>query len=326
MIITRAPFRISFGGGGSDLPSYYRKFGGCVLSASINKYIYLDLHPFFDERRIQLKYSRTENVDAAGLIKHPIFRCVLDRFNLTGVELTSTADIPSGTGLGSSSSFTVALLQCVYAHMGVHRSKAALAAEACDIEVDKIGSPIGKQDQYAAAFGGLNFIRFEPDDSVFVEPLTLTREKLHDFNSRLVLFYTGITRDANEILEEQGRAMQSGNGRVETMHKMVQVACDMQACLQQGCLDKFGDLLHEAWLLKRSLSEHISNERIDDIYELARSAGAAGGKILGAGGGGFLLLYCHPDKQSLLLQKLAFLKYFPFRLESGGTQIIYYEQ
>ena len=326
MIITRAPFRVSFGGGGSDLPSYYRKFAGCVLSASINKYIYLDIHPFFDERRIQLKYSRTENVDAPGLIKHPIFRSVLDRFSLSGVELTSTADIPSGTGLGSSSSFTVALLQCVYAHMGVHRSKAALANEACEIEIGELGSPIGKQDQYAAAFGGLNFIRFEPDDSVFVEPVTLSREKISEFNSRLVMFYTGITRDSNEILEEQGRAMEAGNGRVETMHKMVRVAGDMRACLQQGCLDPFGELLHESWLLKRSLCDQISNQRIDDLYELARSAGALGGKILGAGGGGFLLLYCPPEKQPSLLQKLGFLKHFPFFLESGGTQIVYYER
>jgi D-glycero-alpha-D-manno-heptose-7-phosphate kinase len=326
MIIARAPFRISFGGGGSDLPSYYQKFGGCVLSASINKYIYLDIHPFFEEHRIQLKYSRTENVDAPGLIKHPIFRCVLDRFNLSGVELTSTADIPSGTGLGSSSSFTVALLQCVYAYQGAHRSKAALASEACGIEIEEIGSPIGKQDQYAAAFGGLNFIRFERDDSVFVEPITIPREKLLEFNSRLLLFYTGMTRDANEILQEQGRAMESGNGRVETMHKIVELACEMRLCLQHGCLDQFGALLHASWLLKRSLCEHISNGRIDDLYDLARSAGATGGKILGAGGGGFLLLYCPPDKQPLLKQKLGFLKHFPFFLESGGTQIVYYER
>jgi D-glycero-alpha-D-manno-heptose-7-phosphate kinase len=326
MIITRAPFRVSFGGGGSDLPAYYRKFGGCVLSASINKYIYLDIHPFFDEHRIQLKYSRTENVDSPKSVQHSIFRRVLDRFNLSGVELTSTADIPSGTGLGSSSSFTVALLQCVYAYLGVHRSKASLASEACTIEIDEIGSPIGKQDQYAAAFGGLNFIRFEPDDSVLVEPVTLSREKVRDFNSRLVMFYTGITRDSNEILEEQGRAMEAGNGRVEAMHKMVRVAGDMRACLQQGCLDPFGELLHESWLLKRSLCDHISNQRIDDLYALARSAGAVGGKILGAGGGGFLLLYCTPEKQPSLLQKLSFLKLFPFRIESGGTQIVYYEQ
>jgi D-glycero-alpha-D-manno-heptose-7-phosphate kinase len=325
MIITRAPFRVSFGGGGSDLPSYYRKFGGCVLSASINKYIYLDIHPFFDERRIQLKYSRTENVDAPGLIQHSIFRCVLDRFHLTGVELTSTADIPGGTGLGSSSSFTVALLQCVYAHLGIHKSKADLASEACEIEIGELGSPIGKQDQYAAAFGGLNFIRFEADDSVFVEPVTLSREKVRDFNSRLVMFYTWVTRDSNEILEQQRRAMDAGNGRVETMHKMVQVAHDMRACLQQGCLDAFGQLLHESWMLKRSICDQISNQPIDELYALARSAGAVGGKILGAGGGGFLLLYCHPDKQPQLKQKLGFLKHFPFFLESGGTQIVYYE-
>jgi D-glycero-alpha-D-manno-heptose-7-phosphate kinase len=326
VIITRAPFRVSFAGGGSDLPAYYRQFGGCVLSASINKYIYLDIHPFFDERRIQLKYSRTENVDSAGLIKHPIFRCVLDRFNMCGVEVTSTADIPSGTGLGSSSSFTVALLQCVYAHQGVHRSKAELAAEACAIEIDQLKSPIGKQDQYAAAFGGLNFIRFEPDDSVFIEPVTISRDRLHELNSRLLMFYTGMTRDANEILEEQGRAMRAGNGRVETMHRMVDLACEMRGCLQQGCLDRFGALLHDAWLLKRSLCDQISNDRIDDLYELARSAGALGGKILGAGGGGFLLLYCAPEKQAVLRQKLGFLKHMPFYLESGGTQIVYYER
>jgi D-glycero-alpha-D-manno-heptose-7-phosphate kinase len=214
----------------------------------------------------------------------------------------------------------------VYAHQGVHRSKAELAAEACCIEIEQLKSPIGKQDQYAAAFGGLNFIRFEPDDSVFVEPVTISRDRLRDLNSRLLMFYTGMTRDANEILEEQGRAMQAGNGRVETMHKIVDLACEMRGCLQQGCLDRFGEMLHESWLLKRSLCGQISNERIDDVYELARSAGALGGKILGAGGGGFLLLYCAPEKQTLVKQKLGFLKHMPFYLESGGTQIVYYER
>jgi len=326
VIITRAPFRISFGGGGSDLPCYFRQRGGCVLSASINKYMYLDIHPFFDERRIQLKYSQTENVDSPGLIKHAIFRCVLDKFNLCGVEITSTADIPSGTGLGSSSSFTVALLQCVYAYLGVYRSKASLASEAAEIEINDLKSPIGKQDQYAAAFGGLNFIRFERDDSVFVEPITIPREKLHDFNSRLVMFYTGVTRDANGILKEQGHAMQHENGTVSAMERLVGLAGDMRDCLQRGNLEDFGPLLDCSWRLKRSLSSHISNSRIDDIYELARTSGADGGKILGAGGGGFLLLYCHPDKQPVLRQKLGFLKHFPFHLESGGTQIVYYER
>lgn len=325
MIIVRAPFRISFGGGGSDLPQYYRNWGGAVLSASINKYIYIDLHPFFDEKRIQLKYSQTENVGAPGLIKHRIFRCVLERFNLCGVELTSTADIPSGTGLGSSSSFTVALLQCVYAYMGMHRSKAALAAEACEIEVEILQSPIGKQDQYAAAMGGLNFIRFEKDESVFVEPVTINRSRMDEFNSRLVLFYTGITRDANGILEEQGRAMQDGSHKECAMHKMVALAGAMRDCLEAWRLDDFGALLHESWKLKRSLTGHISNGRIDDIYELALSAGATGGKLLGAGGGGFLLLYCPPGKQANLLRKMSFLKQFPFYLESGGSQIVYYE-
>jgi D-glycero-alpha-D-manno-heptose-7-phosphate kinase len=326
VIIARAPLRISFGGGGSDLPVYYRKWGGAVLSASIDKYVYIHIHPAFDERRIQLKYAQSEDVDHHSLIKHRIFRTVLDRFKLYGVELVSVADIPSGTGLGSSSTFTVALLQCIYAHLGVHRSRAALAEEACSIEIDELKSPIGRQDQYAAAFGGINHIRFEKDDSVYVEPITITRDRLRDFDSRLLLFYTGVTRDANDILEDQARSFSDHTGKETLMHKMVELGGEMRVCLQQGKLDEFGALLHESWKLKRSLSTHISNSRIDDLYERARSAGATGGKILGAGGGGFLLLYCPPERQPILRQALSAWREFPFKLESGGTQIIYYER
>jgi D-glycero-alpha-D-manno-heptose-7-phosphate kinase len=265
-------------------------------------------------------------VDHHSLIKHRIFRTVLDRFKLYGVELVSVADIPSGTGLGSSSSFTVALLQCIYAHLGVHRSRAALAEEACTIEIDELRSPIGRQDQYAAAYGGINHIRFEEDDSVYVEPITINKDRIRDFNSRLLMFYTGVTRDANDILEEQARGLSDQSGRESVMHSMVDLCKEMRVCLQQGELDDFGGLLHESWKLKRSLSANISNSQIDELYERARTAGATGGKILGAGGGGFLLLYCPPERQAILRQALGPWREFPFRLETGGTQIIYYER
>jgi D-glycero-alpha-D-manno-heptose-7-phosphate kinase len=326
VIIARAPLRISFGGGGSDLPVYYHKWGGAVLNASIDKYVYIHIHPAFDERRIQLKYAQSEDVDHHSLIRHRIFRTVLDRFKLYGVELVSVADIPSGTGLGSSSTFTVALLQSIYAHLGVHRSRAALAEEACSIEIEELKSPIGRQDQYAAAFGGINHIRFEKDDSVYVEPITINKDRLRDFNSRLLMFYTGVTRDANDILEDQARGFSDQSGKETLMHRMVDIGKEMRLCLQRGDLDDFGNLLHESWTLKRSLSTAISNSQIDELYERARTAGASGGKILGAGGGGFLLLYCPPERQCILRQALSAWREFPFKLESGGTQIIYYER
>lgn len=318
--------RISFGGGGSDLPSYYRKFGGGVISASIDRYSYIHIHPSFDDRRVQLKYAKSEDVDDHDLIQHRIFRCILKRFKLYGVELVSVADIPAGTGLGSSSSFTVALLHSIYAHLGVYRSKGDLAAEACSIEIDELQSPIGRQDQYAAAFGGLNYLRFERDDSTFVEPITITRERLRDFDSRLLMFYTGFTRDANEVLKDQSKGMADDAAKEQAMHKMVDLGKQMSTALRQGNLREFGPLLHESWKLKRSLSEHISNSHIDELYELALSAGAAGGKILGAGGGGFLLLYCEVAKQPVLREKLQAWRCFPVHLESGGTQIVYYER
>ncbi len=305
---------------------YYRKWGGAVLNASIDKYVYIHIHPAFDERRIQLKYAQSEDVDHHSLIRHRIFRTVLDRFRLYGVELVSVADIPGGTGLGSSSTFTVALLQSIYAHLGVHRSRAALAEEACSIEIDELKSPIGRQDQYAAAFGGINHIRFEKDDSVYVEPITINKERMHDFNSRLLMFYTGVTRDANDILEDQARGLSDHSGKEKVMHRMVDLGKEMRLCLQQGALDDFGCLMDESWQLKRSLSTSISNSQIDDLYERARVAGATGGKILGAGGGGFLLLYCPPERQDTLRNALSGWREFPFKLESGGSQIIYYER
>lgn len=328
MIITRAPFRISFAGGGSDLPSFYRKHGGCVISTSINRYIYIDIHPFFDRDRIQLKYSRTENVATAAEVQHRIFRETLQAFNLNGVELTSTADIPAGTGMGSSSAFTVALLQAVHAYQHLYRSKHELAAEACDLEINKVGSPIGKQDQYASAFGGLNFIRFNPDDSVSVEPVIIDRELREALDGNLHLYFTGLTRDANALLEEQQRNLSSDRQRTDNMIGMMKIAEQMKITLENRDLSQFGALLHEAWELKKSLSNSISGSHIDDLYNAGRRAGATGGKLLGAGGGGFLLYYVEPWNRDKFVETMAgntAVRKVGFNMEQGGVQVIHYE-
>ncbi len=325
MIIARAPFRLSFGGGGSDLPAFYRRWGGSVLSASVNKYMYINVHPSFDKDRILLKYSRTEDVRSHDEIHHRIFKTVLRRFGLYGIEITSIADIPSGTGLGSSSSFTVALLQCLYAYRREFRSKMDIAAEACRIEIEELGSPIGKQDQYAAAFGGLNFLTFHPDDSVTVEPVVLGHDGLERLTSHLALFYTGLIRDANPILATESASLAGGGAAAAAMRRMVAVAGEMRVALERGAFDDFGALLDEQWQLKRSLADGISTAALDAIYCRGRAAGALGGKLLGAGGGGFMLFYCPPERQPALREALADLRPFPVRLESGGVQVIFFE-
>lgn len=328
MIITRAPFRISFAGGGSDLPSYYRRHGGCVLSTSINRYVYIEIHPFFDEKRIQLKYSQTENVASLDEIRHPIFRESLRQFGLSGVELTSTADIPSGTGMGSSSAFTVALLQALHAHNCRYRSKGDIAAEACDMEINRIKSPIGKQDQYASAFGGLNLFRFNPDETVTVEPVTINKQMRDHLSARLHLYYTHEVRDANALLAVQQKEVAGSEAKTQSVQRMTRIAELMRIALVDNQLGDFGDLLHEGWLLKRSLTHSITNGDIDQLYEAGRSAGARGGKLLGAGGGGFLLFYVDEDKREQFIHQmssLARLKRTNFEFEQGGVQVIHYE-
>lgn len=325
MIISRAPLRVSFGGGGSDLPAFYRRFGGCVLSTSINRYAFMQIHPNFHDGRIHLKYSETEDAGSADEVRHRIFKAVLARHGICGVEISCIADIPAGTGMGSSSTFTVALLHAVYAYKGVYRSKFDLAAEACDIEINILGSPIGKQDQYAAACGGLNLITFNPDESVTVEPLIVRRETVDELNSRLHLFYTGGVRDANSILAEQSRRVADDEEKTAATAALVALCREMKTSLEEGGLDTFGALLHESWMKKKSLVGSISSSRIDEIYEAGIAAGALGGKLLGAGGGGFLLFYCPPAHLERLRQNLAALKYMPFRMETGGAQIIYHD-
>lgn len=321
MIITKTPFRISFAGGGSDMADFYREYGGCVLSTSINRYMYLSLHPYFDSQKTALKYSQTEIVNNLNEINHTIFRCVLNDKHIQGVEISSTADVPSGTGLGSSSSFTVGLLHTLYCYQGKYRSKAKLAEEACRVEIEKIGSPIGKQDQYAAAFGGLNFITFHRDDTVSVEPIIAKPETIRSLQDSLVMLYTGITHDANKILAEQKRNI-SEEEKTQNLIQMCRLARDMKHSLENNELSDFGAILNEGWRRKRELAGSISNPKIDELYETALQCGATGGKLLGAGGGGFLLFYCPKEKQDYLTNKLR-LNVFPFSFEHDGSSVVY---
>jgi D-glycero-alpha-D-manno-heptose-7-phosphate kinase len=320
MIITKTPFRVSFCGGGSDMPNFYRKYGGCVLSTTINRYMYLTIHPYFYENQTAIRYSQIEIVDNIKNIKHSIFKQVLNDMGISGVEISSTADVPSGTGLGSSSSFTVGLIHTIHCYQGKYISKEEIAMEACRVEIEELGNPIGKQDQYAAACGGLNFIEFNRDDTVTVSPLVLRPGLKKELENNLVMFYTGITHDANAILSEQRKNIVSQEDKTNNLIKMCELARNMKASLEEGNLSDFGEILNEGWIRKREMASGISNPKIDELYECAMANGATGGKLLGAGGGGFLLFYCEKDKQGKLEETLG-LKRFDFKFEHDGTSI-----
>ena len=304
MIITRTPFRVSFAGGGSDIASFYEKHGGCVLSTSINKYMYISVHPSFEARETVLKYSETETVRDIADIKHKYFKQVLGDLKIEGVEVVSTADVPAGTGLGSSSSFTVGLLNSLYAYKGVYAGKERLAREACETEIEKLKNPIGKQDQYAAAYGGLNFYEFRRDGSVSVEPVIMDKSAKDELEGNLMMFYTGQLHSASAILKEQSGNITAGD-KEKNQLKMCGLARDLRDELIRGNIDAMGEILHENWLLKKTLAGGISNPAIDEAYERAIKAGAVGGKLLGAGGGGFLLFYVRADKQDSVREKIA---------------------
>lgn len=321
MIITKTPFRVSFCGGGSDIKDFYKEYGGCVLSTTINRYMYLTIHPYFDETKTSLKYSQNEIVDDIYKIRHSIFHCVLNEQKINGVEITSTADVPSGSGLGSSSAFTVGLLHTIACFQGKYLSKEKMAGEACAVEIDKLGAPIGKQDQYAVAYGGLNYIKFHADDSVSVAPIVAKSETIKKLQESLVMFYTGMTHNANKILAEQKKNI-SKKEKVKNLLKMCALTKDMKHSIENNNLDNIGPILHESWVKKRELAGGISNSYIDECYDIACRNGAIGGKLLGAGGGGFLLFYCPKEKQRILEQKLR-LKTFPFRFEHDGSSVIY---
>ena len=321
MIITRTPFRMSFAGGGSDIASFYEKHGGCVLSTTINKYMYISVHPSFELKETVLKYSQTEVVNDIAEIEHKYFKEVLNLLRISGVEISSTADVPAGTGLGSSSSFTVGLLHALYSYKGKFVSKEKLAAKACEIEIDMLKNPIGKQDQYAAAYGGLSFYQFNKDGSVFVEPVIMRSELYSQLERNLMMFYTGELHSASAILKEQSVNITSGDKEANQL-KMCDLARELREELQHNNIDAMGEILNEGWNLKRTLANGISNPEIDEYYEIAMKHGAIGGKLLGAGGGGFLLFYVPENRQQEVRMAIG-LQQMPFSFDFQGSAVIY---
>ena len=314
---------MSFVGGGSDLPAFYGKFGGAVVSTAVNQFVYITVNRKFDDR-IRVSYSKTEEARSVDRIKHPLVREAMKLLGTNGgLEITSIADIPArGSGLGSSSSFTVGLLNALHAYAGRHAGAEQLAHEACDIEIERCGEPIGRQDQYAAAFGGLNFIEFNADDSVRVQPIICKRDTVQHLEAHTLVFYTGITRNASMILKHQQRAIASEKRKQAVTRRMVELAHRLRRELQQNRPQSFGEIVHEGWLLKRSLTKGISTDVIDRWYEKARKAGAVGGKLLGAGAGGFLLFVAPPDRHEAIAQALR-LRRMSFQFEAQGSRIIF---
>lgn len=321
MIITRAPFRVSFCGGGSDLPSFYEKYGGCVLSTTIRKYMYLTIHDYFDKDKIVLKYSKTEVVDDVEQIEHRIFKQCLKDFGMKGVELSSMADIPAGTGLGSSSTFTVALLQLLNTYRGQYQSKYKLAKDACEVEIGKLVEPIGKQDQFAAAFGGLKFYEFMPNGFVNVEPVIMAPESYKKLEDNILMFYLGGTHSASAILKEQSQNVKAVD-KATVQKQMCDITRELKVELQNNNVDAMGELLYQNWILKKSLASGITNPLIDVTYDKAISAGATGGKLLGAGGAGFMIFYVPEDKHKDVRNALSHLREMEFEMDNSGASII----
>jgi len=326
MIVSRTPLRMSFVGGGSDMPEFYRLHGGAVLSTAIEKYVYVNVNRKFDNG-IRVAYSRTEEVEHVDHIEHPIVRNALKCMSIDGgIEIATIADIPSrGTGLGSSSSFAVGLLNALAAFKGHHMSREELGRESSRIEIELCGEPIGKQDQYAAAFGGLNLIEFKPDERVVTTPIIIRPDLREMLSRRLLVFYTGITRSASAILQEQSAQIVSSEAKRETLQRMVALAYQLADELRAGNLDSFGEILHENWVLKKSLTAAISTNQIDQWYDIARSHGATGGKIMGAGSGGFLLFYAPQDAHAQIAKALAPLRQINVTFDLLGSRIMFYD-
>lgn len=324
MIIARSPLRLSLGGGGTDLPSYYREHEGFLIAAAIDKYVYITIHQTFITDLI-IKYSSMERVSSIEEVKHPILREALKLVGIreTNLEITSMADIPTGTGLGSSGSFTTAVLKALHTLRKNIIQPDELAAQACEIEIDRLGEPIGKQDQYIAAFGGITCFRFLPNDQVEVTPLKLGSHTLHELEDNLVLFFTGFTRSASSILKDQdSRSCKKDPEMLDNLHFTKRVGLESKEALELGDLRRFAELMHLHWERKRCRSVGMSNAAIDRWYELARSNGALGGKLVGAGGGGFLLLYA--EEKTRLRKALldAGLKEVRWRFDFQGTTVI----
>lgn len=324
MIIARSPLRITLGGGGTDLPSYYRDHGGFLIAAAIDKYVYVTvMRPFTPG--IYLKYSQLEHVELAKDVLHPIIResiQMLD-FKTPQIEITTLADIPAGTGLGSSGSFTTALLKALYAHRKRLLHPGELAELACHIEIDRLGEPIGKQDQYIAAYGGLTCLTFNSDDSVVAKPLAVSMDTLFDLEDNLLLFFTGYSRSAGSILKDQEvRTRKNDDDMLNNLHFVKELGYRCQKALEEGNASLFGELMHEHWEHKKRRSDGMSNPQIDEWYELGMKNGAVGGKLVGAGGGGFLMFYASDRNKLRHAMAKAGLEEVRFRFDFEGTKIV----
>jgi len=322
VIISRTPLRISFVGGGTDIPAFYRDHEGAVVSTAIDKSIYLFVNPKFD-RRIRVSYSITEVVDSVDELRHELVRESLKAVGISaGIEIASISDVPAhGTGLGSSSAYTVGLLNALWTYRGQTVAAEHLAREACEIEIERCGKPIGKQDQYIAAFGGMRFIRFQSDGRVVVDAVRIAPEAKERLEKSLLLLYTGIARESDAVLKEQAANTCRGNANSRALVQMARLAHDLRAALEAGQPEAMGELLHAGWQLKRQLANGITSPQIDAWYDTARDHGALGGKILGAGGGGFLLLYAPPERHERILQALPDLRRVPFAFSPEGSWI-----
>ena len=321
MIISQTPYRVSFAGGGTDLPAFYREEYGAVLSVAIDKHMYVTVSPRFDPST-RVAYTRTEIANTVAEIQHELVR---EALKLTGLgrhlEITTVGDVPAGAGLGSSSSLTVGVLLALHAYKGQIVSAKNVAEQACRIEIEALGKPIGKQDQYAAAFGGMNYLRFNTDGSVDVEPVPATPETMQELSKRMLLFYTEQQRDADRILKRQSDGTKD---RMSTLRSMRDLAQEMRLALGGGGgLDEFARLLHEGWELKRSLGFGISMDSVDAWYEQARKLGAQGGKLLGAGGGGFLLLFAPPERHNMIREALGNPRELTFGIDRRGGRVIF---
>ena len=324
MIISKTPFRMSFAGGGSDLKTYYHHGYGSVVSTTINKYIYITVNKRFTDS-IRVGYSKIEEVKNIEDIKHNLVREALKLLGITngGIDIVYMSDLlpaQEGSGLGGSSSLIVGTLNALHAYKGENVSAETLAREACKIEIEILGHPIGKQDQYAAAYGGFNHIKFNADESVFVNPVIFKKEVIEELNNRLLLFYTGINTRSDTILTEQRRKTKDN---LNILDKMVGLSEELLEELKSGNIKRFGEILHKGWVYKQKLASNITNPIINSYYEKAREAGAVGGKILGSGGGGFLLFYCEEKNQNDVRKALSNLKELPFKFEPEGSKIIY---
>jgi len=325
MIITRSPLRITLGGGGTDLPSYYRQYGGFLIAAAIDKYVYVTvMRPFVEG--IFLKYSRLEHVEEIDDVQHPIIREAIRmlEFRTPQVEITTLADIPAGTGLGSSGSFSTALLKALYAHRRRLLHPDELAELACEIEITRLREPIGKQDQYIAAYGGVTCFTFHPDETVDARPVTLSMESLFNLEDNLLLFFTGFSRSAGSILADQHvRTRQRDDAMLQNLHEVKELGYRSRKALEDGNPALFGELMHVHWEQKKRRSGAMTNAKIDEWYELGRGNGAIGGKLVGAGGGGFLLFYSEDHRRLRAAMARAGLEEVRFRFDFEGTKVLF---